>query len=238
LLLRSGASLPSCCVLGELSKDAWYHYGLATPVYTHFTSPIRRYADILVHRLLAASIGVSSLPLSNADRNKQHDISAVMNRRHRLAQYAQRSSVALHTTIFFSQKSSEMTGAGSGGGVMEDAYIIGLKEEKIDVLVPKYGIEESIDLNDIAADLERKLSTSVAQAKEKGKGDEKKRTLEEERERDERIEKKINLEEFCVVFERHPSLQLLKLEIFQKIQVNIQVKEESGDRKLVLNLVL
>lgn len=37
------------------------HFGLAADVYTHFTSPIRRYADVLVHRLLAASIGADSL---------------------------------------------------------------------------------------------------------------------------------------------------------------------------------
>jgi exoribonuclease R len=34
------------------------HYGLAMAKYTHFTSPIRRYADVLVHRLLAASIDI------------------------------------------------------------------------------------------------------------------------------------------------------------------------------------
>ncbi|KAF4044601.1 DIS3-like exonuclease 2 C terminal [Phytophthora infestans] len=42
------------------SSDSWRHYALNIPYYTHFTSPIRRYADVVVHRLLQESVVESS----------------------------------------------------------------------------------------------------------------------------------------------------------------------------------
>lgn len=44
---------------GDLADQSQFcHYGLAMGLYTHFTSPIRRYADVLVHRLLQHALGV------------------------------------------------------------------------------------------------------------------------------------------------------------------------------------
>jgi exoribonuclease R len=41
---------------GTVSETEWAHFALNIPYYTHFTSPIRRYADVIVHRLLQATL--------------------------------------------------------------------------------------------------------------------------------------------------------------------------------------
>lgn len=45
---------------GAVDTADWDHYGLGVPRYTHFTSPIRRYADCIVHRQLMTAIAATS----------------------------------------------------------------------------------------------------------------------------------------------------------------------------------
>ncbi|MEQ2188070.1 hypothetical protein GOODEAATRI_011209 [Goodea atripinnis] len=46
------------CTGALKKKEEFRHYALNVPLYTHFTSPIRRYPDIIVHRLLASSLSM------------------------------------------------------------------------------------------------------------------------------------------------------------------------------------
>ncbi len=68
------------------------HYGLALENYTHFTSPIRRYADILVHRILDKHLHGKSL--NNNDVAIYHAMAVKLSQREVDAAEAERSSIS------------------------------------------------------------------------------------------------------------------------------------------------
>ena len=70
-----------------VTEADFVHYGLATPIYTHFTSPIRRYADIMVHRLLAFVIGADVSFPSMLDPKHIQNICNTINYRHRVSDW-------------------------------------------------------------------------------------------------------------------------------------------------------
>ena len=109
------------------------HYGLAAPLYTHFTSPIRRYADVVVHRLLNAALGLERPDASLQDGDALKATAENINSRHRNSQSAGRASVELHTHIFFKKNKAET-----------DARVIRVRANGIIVFVPKFGIEAPV----------------------------------------------------------------------------------------------
>ena len=114
------------------------HYGLAVDIYTHFTSPIRRYCDVVAHRQLAGAIGYEPLDTSHRDKHRMELIVRNINKRHRNAQFAGRASIEYYVGQVM--RSNEST---------QDGYVIKCFNNGIVVLVPKFGIEGMIKLEQL-----------------------------------------------------------------------------------------
>lgn len=123
---------------GSYGYPDFRHYGLAVDIYTHFTSPIRRYCDIVAHRQLAGAIGYEDLTLSHRDKNRMDLIVKNINKRHRNAQFAGRASIEYYVGQVMKNNES-----------VQEGYVIKCFNNGIVVLVPKFGIEGLIRLEDL-----------------------------------------------------------------------------------------
>ena len=124
---------------GTQAYPDFRHYGLASEIYTHFTSPIRRYADLVAHRQLAAAIGYEAVHPSVRSRGRLEAVCKNINVRHRNAQMAGRASIAYYVGQALKGKVAE-----------EEAYVMKIFSNGFVVLVPRFGIEGLIRLRDLA----------------------------------------------------------------------------------------
>jgi ribonuclease R len=99
------------------------HYGLAFDYYTHFTSPIRRYADLVVHRIMMEKLHKKNVNYGN----KLNDICKHISAQERKAIDAERESNKFFQVKFLQDKVGEVF-HGTVSGLADFGMFVKLKE--------------------------------------------------------------------------------------------------------------
>jgi ribonuclease R len=84
------------------------HFGLALGSYAHFTSPIRRYADLIVHRSLVAAYGLGPGGLTDDEAAGMERIGESISRLERRAMEAERDTIDRYVAAFLAEKVGEI----------------------------------------------------------------------------------------------------------------------------------
>uniref|UniRef100_A0A665UIK2 DIS3-like exonuclease 2 n=1 Tax=Echeneis naucrates TaxID=173247 RepID=A0A665UIK2_ECHNA len=127
------------CTGAVKDERLFKHYALNVPFYTHFTSPIRRYADIIVHRLLASSLSCGPhLRLSSDEVQKQ---ASHCNDKKTVSKRVQELSSELFFGVFVKEC----------GPLDSEAMVMGVLDQSFDVLVLRYGVQKRIYCKSVMA---------------------------------------------------------------------------------------
>jgi ribonuclease R len=134
----------------QYSPDNIGHFGLAAPTYLHFTSPIRRYPDLMVHRLLKEHWARGGRPMRESERKEQEEylagIAAQCSERERAAMKAERDIDAFFAALFMTDKVGEEYDA-VVAAVTDFGLFCELKDVYVEGLIPKEKLGEEVELD-------------------------------------------------------------------------------------------
>eukprot|EP00038_Savillea_parva_P006129 m.161844 g.161844 ORF g.161844 m.161844 type:complete len:869 (+) comp12118_c0_seq1:252-2858(+) len=122
---------------GTLDRvDEARHYALAVPFYTHFTSPIRRMADVVVHHLLDCAI-TGETPWYSFEEVKRQ--ASICNTRKAAAKKAQEDSEYLYMCLYIDAHAP----------IVEEASVCRVQDRSLDILTLRHGVETRLRLDDM-----------------------------------------------------------------------------------------
>lgn len=111
------------------------HFGLALRSYAHFTSPIRRYADLIVHRALIAAHGWGDDGLSQSDIDRLEQTAQHISETERRSMMAERDTTDRYLAAYLSERvGNEFSGRISG--IQRFGAFVKLDETGADGLIP------------------------------------------------------------------------------------------------------
>ncbi|MGB1014501.1 MAG: ribonuclease R [Nannocystaceae bacterium] len=130
------------------STDNLGHFALASPAYAHFTSPIRRYPDVLVHRVLKAWLAHSGkqagpMPVPKMPKRRTSEAHAVRSsERERMSAQAERDARSLFAAAFMRDRIGDrFTGVVSG--LTSSGMFVALEAPRVDGMIKLATLERS-----------------------------------------------------------------------------------------------
>jgi len=113
----------------KYSPDNEGHFGLASEEYAHFTSPIRRYADLVLHRLVKAALAMEGggAPPPVPGRKRLYNVAGHLSGRERVAMDAEREILKRVTVLFMRDRAGE-TFNGVISHITDYGFFVELKE--------------------------------------------------------------------------------------------------------------
>ncbi|KQZ62866.1 ribonuclease R [Rhizobium sp. Root149] len=124
------------------SPDNLGHFGLNLMKYAHFTSPIRRYADLIVHRALVRALGLGEGGLSPEEETQLDDIAAEISTFERRAMAAERDTI----NRLIAHHLAERVGQEFEGRVS------GVTKAGLFVTLPTYGADGFVPVSTLGSD--------------------------------------------------------------------------------------
>ncbi|KAG9232120.1 hypothetical protein BJ875DRAFT_381410 [Amylocarpus encephaloides] len=125
-------------IAGKTPSQLYPHYVLNLPLYTHFTNPSRRYADLVVHRQLEAVLSEGKLEY-NEDIETLVKTTELCNTKKDSSQNAQEQSVHIESCRIMDKKRED-----AGGELISEGIVICVYDSAFDVLIPEYGFEKRV----------------------------------------------------------------------------------------------
>ncbi|KAF9315495.1 DIS3 mitotic control [Podila horticola] len=235
---------------GSKPVNEYAHYGLALEFYTHFTSPIRRYADLVVHRqLMSCLLGAApekTFSPSDLLRNgsKMEQVADHLNYKNRESKLAQKDSTELFQTLYILQKtrkpgqediSNDDDNDDDEVPFTETGIISEIRENGFFVFVPRFGIKGPVYLKEKSGDISVPLSAlqepAVAKARS-GAGQNKDHlTLIHGCQMDTDLMTQISVKVPQEALAAHQGLsKAIQLRLFDKVKVALRLKKSHAHR--------
>lgn len=125
-------------IAGKQDPDTFSHYYFNLPLYTHFTAPLRRYADIVVHRQLKSLITEGYESMKTQDLDSLKAITDYCNFKKDCASYAQEQAIHL----LLSQTINGLSR--TAGQLLCMGTVVQVYESSFDVFIPEFGVEKRV----------------------------------------------------------------------------------------------